>query len=168
VSEPRGAVLSDLGRQEEPAERLRCAAELIERRAVDATPGPWVRRRNGAVPVTYVSADLPDGEQGRYIDGTLRDGSREQVTVCRAQTWEGLGSFVRERSGRDLDWITLMNPQVAAPVAAWLRSGADHCAKFGDEIVPQPTAQRLAALIAHHFRHELAVADALLGAEDAR
>jgi hypothetical protein len=71
----------------------------------------------------------------------------------------------------------LVGPQIARPLVAWLRDESQQCADhiaalqayrpdpvvdFGDEQRPLWTPDEIAANVAHHWRHELAVADAIL------
>lgn len=111
-----------------PAEELRSAAKLMRERAEAATPGPWER----PLDVRYkdiVGAPLPEGEEGRYVSGIIPDhatgysgrykGQRERCGVVQCNTMSD-GSFVRKRSGRDLDYIAGMHPLVALAVADFL------------------------------------------------
>lgn len=120
---------------ETPAAQLRAAAKLMRERAEKATPGPWerpldVRHKN------YVMAEMPEGEQGSWADGTIPAefashkgptgryaGRRERVGVASAAIWS-IGGFLRNRSGRDLDYIASMHPLVALAVADWLEDVA--------------------------------------------
>jgi hypothetical protein len=116
-----------------PAEELRAAARLMRKRATEATPGPW-ERPLGVPSRSFVGAALPEGEQGRYRDGLIGDwatkgylsryrGQRERVSVVSCATWDD-GTFVRQRSGRDLEYIASMHPLVALAVADWLDATA--------------------------------------------
>ncbi|WP_242890168.1 hypothetical protein [Actinomadura litoris] len=101
-----------------PQEELLAAAELVRKRGTEATPGPWERPLNTRYKNSVLAAK-PDNEPGRYLDGRP-----ERVTVVMAQTWSS-GAHMRERNGRDLEWITLMHPGLAEPLAAWLDDHAD-------------------------------------------
>ena len=75
------------------------------------------------------------------------------------------------------EWEIGLSPQVAAPLAAWLRESADRCADrqaqweagpvwsgVGDDGAPAPmTAEQIRANVEHHWRHPLAFARAILG-----
>ena len=75
---------------------LRTAAERLERLAGRTTPGDW--RLGGLL------ASRPE------VVAHAADGSTEHVAEARAG------------SAR---WIAALSPAVAAPLAAWLRAGAD-------------------------------------------
>lgn len=105
------------------ADELRQAATLLRKRGAEATPGPWTRPLNTRWKAT-VRAALPEGEQGEWRDGIDPDtGQRELCTVVKVQIWSD-GRHYRKRSGRDLEWIALMDPEVAEPLASWLESEA--------------------------------------------
>lgn len=115
---------------------IRRAAALMRKRAQEATPGPWerpldTRHKN------IVGAALPDDEKPRhYLSGIIPEefgkhpgyenryaGQRERVSVVECPT-SRLGSFERERNGRDLEYIAAMHPGVALAVAEWLEETA--------------------------------------------
>jgi hypothetical protein len=116
---------------ETPAGTIRRAASLMRKRAEEATPGPWERpldTRHKSI----VGAALPEGEEGRYINGVVPGylhggytgryiGQRERVEVVQCNTWSD-GTHVRKRNGRDLEYIAAMHPVVALAVAGWLES----------------------------------------------
>jgi hypothetical protein len=75
-------------------------------------------------------------------------------------------------------WVALAEPDLAKPLAEWLRDEADRldehadalaayrpdpAVDFGDDQRPPWTAEEIAINVAHHWRHELAVADVILG-----
>jgi len=109
--------------------------------ATAATPGPWerpldTRHKN------LVGAALPDGEQGRFTDGTVPDymtsgylgryrGQRERVAVVSCNTWSD-GHFARKRSGRDLEYIASMGPHVGLALADWLDAVAGQAEQSGN------------------------------------
>ncbi len=119
-----------------PADELRAAAALMRKRAKEATPGPWerpldIRHKNSVI------AALPEDERGEWVGGVIPArfashkgllgryaGQRERVGIVSAAIWS-LGSFMRKRSGRDLDYIASMHPGVALAVADWLDSAAE-------------------------------------------
>ena len=108
------------------AEEMRAAASKLRKRGAEATPGPWHRPldvRNKAV----VTAALPEGEEGRYLDGRP-----ERVGVVQLNTWSD-GKHMRKRGGRDLEWIALANPGLAAPLATWLESAAEDSEVIGTD-----------------------------------
>ncbi|WP_262402742.1 hypothetical protein [Actinomadura sp. CNU-125] len=101
---------------------LRTAAKLIRRRGTEATPGPW-RRPLDVRHKDVVQADLPDGERPQVWRGGIdSDGRRERVTVVRVPTLDLTGQHIRQRAGRDLEWIALMDPRVADHIAGWLEA----------------------------------------------
>jgi hypothetical protein len=101
-----------------PADELRAAAAKLRKRGSEATPGPWERPLNTRYK-HVVMAPKPDDEQGQYLDGRP-----ERVGVVQLNIWSD-GTFMRERGGRDLEWIALVHPGIAEPLANWL----DHCVK---------------------------------------
>ncbi len=109
---------------EDAATRLREAAALIRRLAADATPGPWHRPLNTRTR-SSVRAPLPEGERGEWLDGIDPfTGQREHCTVATIPIWSN-NKFVRQRGGRDLEWIALMHPGIGEALAAWLERAAD-------------------------------------------
>ena len=130
-----------------PAGELRTAAEKIRKLADDATPGPWLRPLNTRYKAT-VSAPLPDGERGSWLDGVEpTTGERERCTVAMVPTWSN-GRHSRQRGGRDLEYIAALHPGVGTALADWLDSAAEDAEQIG----PSP--------------HALAVARAVLGSSD--
>jgi hypothetical protein len=93
------------------AERLHAAADLLERTAASASPGPWqpeyalVSRQVQAVFVGCDGEDCPHDWYG-HADGTC-----------------AIGSFEADDDNR---WAILTNPRLAAPLAAWLRERASY------------------------------------------
>lgn len=116
---------------ESPADTIRRAAALMRKRAREATPGPWerpldVRGKN------IVIAELPGNEPpGHWDDGVIPEnvtwggleqryaGQRERCGIVSAGT-STTGGFTRKRSGRDLEYIAAMHPQVALAMARLL------------------------------------------------
>jgi plasmid stabilization system protein ParE len=144
-----------------PADRLRAAAQRIDQLAAKATPGPWSKYRSNSPAVSALAVDESDR---RYLDG--RD---ELVCVARVQTWEGLGKFVRERSGADLAWITAFNPAVAPALLAVLRSALDALARYPNVLDgDSETVRRVfrSEASAPAYRHMLAQMEAALALAD--
>jgi hypothetical protein len=100
---------------------LRTAAALIRRRGTEATPGPWHRPLNTRYK-HVVRAAKPDDEQGRYVDGRP-----EEVGVVQLNIWSD-GRHDRKRGGRDLEWIALMDPRAAGPLARLMDTLAEDLA----------------------------------------
>jgi hypothetical protein len=98
------------------AERLRAAADLIEQTAAQATPGPWqpeyalVSRQVQAVFVDCPGEDCLH-DRFAHADGTC-----------------AIGSFEADGDNR---WAILTNPNLAAPLAAWLRERASYSDAVG-------------------------------------
>jgi hypothetical protein len=144
-----------------PADELRSAATLLRETASKATPGPWERPLNTRHK-HIVTAAKPDDERGRYTDGRP-----EKVVVALIETWSN-GAHVRRRNGRDLEWIALMSPAVAEPLAAWLEEAAEDLtaatraasdlARFGEEFGAVDLCSEPGSV-----RHALALANAILG-----
>lgn len=135
---------------ETSAGTLRRAARLIRKLASEATPGPWERPldvRNKDI----VGAALPDDEEPRsWADGIIPDymtrgylgryrGQRERVSVVHCAT-DSLGTHLRKRNGRDLEYVAAMHPGVGLAVAAWL----DSAARDAEQIGPDPFAVAVA------------------------
>ena len=132
-----------------PAQMLAAAADLIEKRASQATPGPWrrpLRNRYRA----HVSAPLPEDETGVWRSGIDPDtGQRESCTVLTVQMWSN-GAHARRRNGRDLEWAAMMNPLVGPPLARLLREEAARVGKYRpdtQEFVVHPDWLELASAI---------------------
>jgi hypothetical protein len=109
---PAGSSLyGDAGGAESATGRLRLAADRLEQAAAAATPGPWQpeygylnRSRVQAVFVECGAGE--DGcDGGDCLDGT-----------------HGIGGFDLDQDNR---WSILANPDLARPLAAWLRAEAD-------------------------------------------
>jgi hypothetical protein len=108
-----------------PADELRTAAQTLRKLADDATPGPWVRPLNTRYKST-VSAPLPEGERGSWLDGIdPTTGKRERCTVATVPTWSN-GRHSRQRGGRDLEYIAALHPGVGTALADWLDQAAHH------------------------------------------
>ncbi len=121
-----------------PADELRTAAQTLRKLADDATPGPWVRPLNTRYKST-VSAPLPEGERGSWLDGIdPTTGKRERCTVAMVPTWSN-GRHSRQRGGRDLEYIAAMHPGVGTALADWLTVEAETWA--GDEVHSRCTPQ---------------------------
>ena len=87
------------------AELLRRAADRIEQLAAEAKPGPWIR-------------DTGIDHQG----GEVLLVSSANVTDQFPVVAEMGGTAVIDQ--RNAAWIATLGPQVAAPLAAWLREEA--------------------------------------------
>lgn len=111
---------------ETPADRLRRAANLLEHTAAPANPGPWQPE--------YAYGN-PRRVQAVFVDCAAEDGC--DGVDCMDGT-HGIGGFDSDGDNR---WAILVNPALAAPLAAWLRDAADSAVKT----------------------HALAVADVILG-----
>ncbi|HEY9410985.1 MAG TPA: hypothetical protein VIP77_15510 [Jiangellaceae bacterium] len=106
------------------AGELREAAARLRKRGGDATPGPWHRPLNTRYK-SSVRGPLPEGEKGTWRDGVDPEtGEREHCTVATVPIWSD-GRHARKRGGRDLEWIALMDPLLAEPLASWLEETAD-------------------------------------------
>ena len=93
----------------DPAERLRQAAELLEHHDAAASGPRWEPEHaygnSSRVQAVFVVCAAEDGCDGvDCIDGT-----------------PGIGGFDRDPDNR---WAILAGPQIAAPLAAWLRAAA--------------------------------------------
>jgi hypothetical protein len=158
---------------ESPAAFLRRASTHLRALAQAASPGPWERPLNTRYKA-IVTAPLPEGETGSYIDGVDRaTGERERCCVVLANTWSN-GKHYRKRSGRDLEYIAAMHPGVALAVADWLDAEAD--AHEGVMAVSEGVCDIAVAVGAGEHRIEvaastldqaLAVARSLLGETEA-
>ena len=103
-----------------PVDELRAAAQTLRKLTDDATPGPWHRPLNTRYKAT-VTAALPEGERGAWLDGIDPDtGERERCTVAMVPTRSN-GKHSRQRGGRDLEYIAAMDPGVGAALAKLLR-----------------------------------------------
>lgn len=101
------------------ADEMREAAAKLRKCGGKATPGPWHRPLNTRWKAS-VRAALPEGEQGTWRTGVdPATGQRETCTVATVPVWSD-GRHARKRSGRDLEWIALMDPELAEPLAALL------------------------------------------------
>lgn len=116
-----------------PAERLLAAADLLDKRAGEATKGQWRyelldARWAGDRPAHWVRFDLLDDDGLGETTGT--------VAEC---PWG-------ERDGR---YIATMHPEVGKALAAWLRLEAGkpmildpvQWAAFADDTLTEPTRQ---------------------------
>lgn len=120
AGEPRQAVSGDLRGPEGPAERLRLAADRLERTAVAATPGPWVSER-----ATWAHENV----RGHVAAPKLVSETREGVAHA---------------TEADADWIALASPALAPPLVAWLRSMAIPWHEYLGEVPNTPRAHALA------------------------
>lgn len=103
-------------------EELRQAAKRLREAAAAATPGPW----------EHVST-LPDGIRPRWILGPPVDPNDPYsaadvlaVTGVMADALADVAEPDEIISDGDMDWIALVNPALAEPLAAWLDDTADH------------------------------------------
>lgn len=103
--------------EESPAALLRRAAKHVRKLGAAATPGPWSRAMKTRTKSAIV-APTPD-------DVEPWEAGRRDVGVCSAPHLSAGMEFVRKRSGRDLDWIALMGPQVATALDNVLDVAAD-------------------------------------------
>lgn len=130
---------------DDAAFRIRAAAKQLRTLADAATPGPWRRPLNTRYKAT-VTAPLPDGERGEWLDGNNPlTGQRERCTVVAAN-FRSDGKHSSKRSGRDLEYIAALHPTVGRALADWLASAAEDAEQVGPD------------------HRALAVADALLNA----
>ena len=81
---------------DDPASRLRTAADRLESLAARTTPGDW---RVGGLLATRPEVVAHSGE-----------GGTEHVAEARANT---------------AAWIAALSPAIASPLAAWLRAAAE-------------------------------------------
>ncbi|WP_077060402.1 hypothetical protein [Streptomyces sp. MP131-18] len=138
-------------------EELLAAAGLLRRRATEATNGPWWRPLDTRHK-DIVLAPLPDGERGTWTDGVdPATGLRESCVVVKVPTWS-TGRHSRSRSGRDLEYIALMDPEVGQGVAALLELAASEAQGDFDND-PKMTEKDLA----ERYAGPLTVAHLLLG-----
>lgn len=115
-----------------PADELRAAADKLRKLTDDATPGPWLRPLNTRYKAT-VSAPLPEGERGSWLDGIdPATGERGRCTVAMVPTWSN-GRHSRQRGGRDLEYIAAMHPGVGTAIADWLDSAAEDAEQIGPD-----------------------------------
>lgn len=108
-----------------PPVLLQRAAELIEQRAAEATPGPW--------------RDLPMGSDGSVV---LAGG----FTISTARRPARCGEFA------DATWIAMADPLWAAPLVAWLRTAAAASEQYGN--VPKALMQDGGVAPAYRFTHQ--------------
>lgn len=117
-----------------PVEIVYAAAALYAKRGREATPGQWRRPLNIRNKDAVYGNMSPDeaGPHGRYkthIDPAT--GRRREVVVAFCHT-DSSGHHMRQRGGRDLEWIALANPAIAEPLAAMLRAAAARAARYND------------------------------------
>ncbi|MFB4306915.1 hypothetical protein [Actinomadura sp. GTD37] len=93
-----------------PAEELRAAATLLRETASKATPGPWTTR------------EVPDEPYAEVMAGT-------EVAVAHAVSEHLAGPG----AAAEAEWIALMSPAVAEPLAASLEEAAQ-AAEFLSEL----------------------------------
>jgi hypothetical protein len=143
-AEPACVVTEAAGGHSEPrepsgaTERLRSAADLIEQRAADASGRAWEPEYSfdsRDVQAVFVECDTEDGDCGHdrygHVDGTC-----------------AIGCFHRAADNR---WAVLAGPQLAGPLAAWLRGEAESWE---------------AGYQAPNIDQALALVDVILGGED--
>ncbi|GEL19310.1 hypothetical protein [Pseudonocardia asaccharolytica] len=113
------------------AEVLRRAADLIEQRAAKATPGPWrVRYTDRYGWPIDMHADDDDEGTLTLVAGTAlprangRDPGHYEsqhiiATSEPSDLYPGMEQFAELHGNHE--WIATMSPQIARPLAAWLR-----------------------------------------------
>lgn len=121
---------------ETAGEYLRAASQVLQKRASEATPGPWERPLDTRSKSSVI-AHLPMDEQpDSWMDGIVPEefgkysgplgryaGQREPTTVATIPAWSN-GKHMRKRSGRDLEYIALMDPSIGVLLAYWLEHQA--------------------------------------------
>lgn len=131
-----------------PAQRLLAAADLLDKRAREATAGPWMVERWEDFLGKQISWSLPSIERWRGISNDVQLGEDEATTR----------------------YIATMHPEVGKEQAAWLRESATDlidtpgtwtqhtlCARFIGH--PDPTN------LCRHYDRALAIADLILAGE---
>lgn len=102
-----------------PAERLRAAADTIERTANNATPGPW--GENTGAPNRYgavISHDAPcddderEGYGGALIGESMLSGNRAQVSLWDPPTARLAAMIFREEASFSENAKRSPNPRV--------------------------------------------------------
>lgn len=105
-----------------PAQRLLAAAELLDKRASEATEGPW--RAN-----TWetVSGELRAEVEGDPREGNYRTRDRKGWTeVCRGDAdCAGPGPYLMQADAR---YIATVHPGLGVALASWLRYEAERLA----------------------------------------
>lgn len=104
---------------------LRSAADTLDKHAARATPGPW------EIEYTYY------GDKAQAVFVGCDDDHPDGYDGTR-----GIGGFDSDGDNR---WAVLTGPQIAAPLAAWLRSHADRTEAA--QCPPHPGAVQLALAI---------------------
>lgn len=145
---------------------------------------PAVLLRRAATRLDELAAPL--AEHGRWEAETAELDDEWVIATdppfCGGATIDGQWTAAEDLREPVARWAALLGPQVAGPLAAWLRDGAARCADSisrweagpqwqgpGDDDLPTPmTPDRIVAAVEHHFRHEVAVARALLGETEPR
>lgn len=77
-----------------PAERLLAAADLLEKRAADATPGPWILglHRDGQA----VGIDADDGETDVVQDIQMGLGDAHYIATMHPEVGKALANNLRD------------------------------------------------------------------------
>jgi hypothetical protein len=101
-----------------PAERLLAAADLLDKRAGEATEGPW---RNHD---TYLNL-------GGYTATVLSGKSDDVHLVAHLPSYSHDSSQFQEQPHADARYMATMHPEVGKALAALMRWEAD-CVAFND------------------------------------
>lgn len=97
-------------------EDLESAEKLLRKRATEATPGPWERPLDTRSK-SIVGAALPAGENpGGWIDGIIP----AEFSSYGGHENRHAGQRERQRSGCDLEYIALVDPDVGLAIADWI------------------------------------------------
>lgn len=123
------------------AEILRAAAARLRGTAKHAAPGPW-----HASPVWSPDSSSTSG----VYSHAYPTGSVESEVVASGRIKPGYGGT---RNPHNAEWIAMVSPVIAGPLAAWLEAGA----RIADQFSSYGGADSLSA------DRSLAVAQALLG-----
>lgn len=111
-------------------EEIRAAVTKLRAMAESATPGYW---KAGEIEEHYDST-------GMIHVFTYDDGVAEIPLSVEAAA----SPHMRRRATADAQWITLMQPSVAVPLAAWLESVANYYAPiWKGPNTPEPLARAL-------------------------
>jgi len=116
-------------------EPLELAAARLEFAAIKATPGPWWR------PLHLSSKNMVLGEPPEDEKGTLHARTVNAVVIVLAQALAPTHRFIRKRSGRDLEYIATVHPDVGRGMADVLRTVAlemQEAAKNKDQTATEP------------------------------
>lgn len=103
-----------------PAERLLAAADLLDKRAGEATGGPWEVRFTGlARPTVSVVGEILERSHGSAATTVFAG-----VDEDRADSGNLDESEINWVSEKDAAYIATMHPEVGKEQAAWLRESA--------------------------------------------